>query len=371
MGIKKLIPLVGIALVVAIISTAIFYSLFAGRLSGAAPSQAARSTLVIAARDLKAGSVITGADLTVIPFEGARQKLKGTYSSVEQVAGKTAYFDVRQGEPLLESQLVARDGTGTGIPEGMRAVSVHVSDSSGVVAMLKPGYKVDVQMFSSRSPRLRLDGLRTILHGVTVLSVGAQPEASSQGYFSAPVVTLLAPARDAEQLALADSCARLRIALRNPLEAVASPQPDAPVHSAPVQFVVRSVEVTGEGYSKLASAAEMGINTSDVSGLQAAVDRGWARVQSRTAVLASPHRFAYYHLPTRDAALNRVRIGISTIDKSRLRVRPELVRTVDGRVETRSVETTLDLKPDGLVVVSGLSPAGAGRRILVVISRAS
>jgi Flp pilus assembly protein CpaB len=371
MGIKRLIPLVGIALVVAIISTAIFYSLFAGRLSGAAPSQAARSALVVAARDLKAGSAIAGGDVTVIPLEGVRQRLKGTFSSVEQVAGKTAYFDVRQGEPLLESQLVARDGTGTGVPEGMRAVSVHVSDSSGVVAMLKPGYKVDVQVFASRSPRLRPDGVRTILRGVTVLSAGAQPETSSQGYFSAPVVTLLAPARDAEELALADSYARLRITLRNPLEAVASPPQNSPADTAPTQFMVRSVEVTDEGYSKLAATAGLGINTSDIAGFQASVARGWAHVQSQATVLASPHRLAYYDLPSEDAAVKQVRIGISAIGKSRLRVRPELVGTANGRVETRSVETSLDLKPDGLIVVSGLSPAAAGRRILVVISKAS
>ena len=59
--------------------------------------------------------------------------------------------------------------------------------------------------------------LRTILEGVAVLSVNPQPEPSSQGQ-NLPAVTLLTNPADADVLALADSGARVRLALRNPLD---------------------------------------------------------------------------------------------------------------------------------------------------------
>ena len=103
------------------------------------------------------------------------------------------------------------------MPEGMRAVSVHVSDSSGVLAQLGPGQKVDVQVLITRKSTNGEPQLRTILEGVPVLSVNPQPEASSQGT-NLPAVTLLANPADADILALADSGARVRLALRNPLD---------------------------------------------------------------------------------------------------------------------------------------------------------
>ena len=143
---KKLVPLFAIAFVVAVISTAVFYSLFATRLSGAPATRGPQSSVVIATRDLTPGTVLSGQDVRVITWTGD-QPPAGVYSATEQVAGKTVFQPVSRGEPLTEPRLAAKDGTGIGVPEGMRAVSVHVSDSSGVVALLKPGYKVDVQMF--------------------------------------------------------------------------------------------------------------------------------------------------------------------------------------------------------------------------------
>src|SRR5262249_60859226 len=59
--------------------------------------------------------------------------------------------------------------------------------------------------------------VRTALEGLKVLAVTPQPELSSQGV-NLPVVTLLATPRDADVLALADAGARVRLALRNPLD---------------------------------------------------------------------------------------------------------------------------------------------------------
>ena len=63
----------------------------------------------------------------------------------------------------------------------MRAVSVHVADSTGVFAFLRNGQKVDVQVVIGRG---KGEGkgdteVRTALENLTVLSVNPQPEQSS------------------------------------------------------------------------------------------------------------------------------------------------------------------------------------------------
>jgi Flp pilus assembly protein CpaB len=96
-------------------------------------------------------------------------------------------------------------------------VSVHVTDSTGVVSLLRTGQKVDVQIFISKKSTQADPQLRTAVENLQVLSVTPQPEQSSQGN-NLPVVTLLAAPAEADILALADSGARVRLTLRNPLD---------------------------------------------------------------------------------------------------------------------------------------------------------
>jgi Flp pilus assembly protein CpaB len=156
---KNLVPLLGIALVVAIISTAIFYSLISSQLTG--------------------------------PVEA-------------KTATPAAPADVKG---LLAAE--------SAVPKGMRAVSVQVADSTGVLALLKPGHRVDIQAVYNHGGSPVESELKTVLNNIEVLSVNPQPEAWP-GRHTLPVVTFLADPAEADVLALADSAARLRIALRHP-----------------------------------------------------------------------------------------------------------------------------------------------------------
>jgi Flp pilus assembly protein CpaB len=98
----------------------------------------------------------------------------------------------------------------------MRAVSIHVTDSTGVLALLRAGHKVDVQVVVHQKDSNNAE-VRTALEELTVLSVQPQAEVSSQGA-TLPVVTLLAKPADADVLAAADAGARVRLTLRNPLD---------------------------------------------------------------------------------------------------------------------------------------------------------
>ncbi len=212
---NNLAKLLGIALVVAIIATGVFYGLFVNKLSS---NTGSGKMVVVAAKPLPAGTVLAEKDLQSIPWP-VEQTPAGAFESTEQAAGRTVLAPLAKGEPVLAARLASSEngGGGSGVPTGMRAVSVHVSDSNGVLAQLAPGQKVDVQVVVTRKSTDNEPHLRTILEGVPVLSVNPQPEPSSQGG-SLPTVTLLTDPGDADVLALADSGARVRLALRNPLD---------------------------------------------------------------------------------------------------------------------------------------------------------
>jgi pilus assembly protein CpaB len=172
---------------------------------------------VVAAKSLKIGTQIQPADLKTIPWPQAELPA-GFYGTIDQVAGNTVFDPIGEGEPVTASRLASQQsGGGSGVPDGMRAVSVHVTDSSGVLGLLRSGQKVDVQVVVREKDGPTGTQVRTALENLRVLSVQPQPEPSSQGA-SLPVVTLLAKPAEADVLAAADSGARVRLTLRNPLD---------------------------------------------------------------------------------------------------------------------------------------------------------
>jgi pilus assembly protein CpaB len=225
---KTLVTLLGIAGMVALVATGLFYGLFVSNLKS---NEASGKTLVVAAKSLEAGKILSASDVKTISWP--RPELpKGAYEKVDQVTGKTLFDAVGEAEPLFASRLVSEDGSGrsAGIPAGMRAVSVHVSDSSGVLAMLRAGHKVDVQVMVRHGKDASSLELRTALEQLEVLSVRPKPEQSSQGD-NLPVVTLLAKPADADILALADSGARVRLTLRNALDDASRTRPSLSLNS--------------------------------------------------------------------------------------------------------------------------------------------
>jgi pilus assembly protein CpaB len=207
---KNLVPLLGVAFVVAILATGVFYGLFVGKIR--ASNSSALQPVVFAARTLERGTGLSAADLKIVALPPDAVP-KGALSRLEDAVKMVPIGTVQENEPLLAHRLGSAGARGGAslVPAGMRAISVHVADSSGVVAMLQPGQKVDVQVVHlAIGPRTEPE-LRTLLQNVEVLSV-TQPD---QGR---PVVNLLTAPADADRLGLADSTARIRLTLRNPLD---------------------------------------------------------------------------------------------------------------------------------------------------------
>jgi len=208
---RNLVPLIVIAFVVAIVSTFIFYTLFLGKLksAGNAPGQ----SIVVAARNLDRGTALKPEDVKLAPWASPTLP-QGAISTVDQIKGMTLVTSVQLGEPMLQARLASLDsgaGAGLGIKAGMRAISIHATDSSGIVNILRPGHKVDVQLVTSQGAQPEL---RTILQNIEVLSINPLGEQRNPN----PVITLLVNPAGADMAGLGDSGARLRIILRNPLD---------------------------------------------------------------------------------------------------------------------------------------------------------
>jgi pilus assembly protein CpaB len=211
---NNVLKLLGIALIVTIVSMGIFYGLFVGKLTS---SQGTGKTLVVAAKALKVGTQLQSTDLKTIPWP-SEELPPGFYGAPDQLVGNTVFDPIGDGEPVTASRLASsKSGGGAGVPTGMRAVSIHVTDSTGVLALLRAGQRVDAQVVVRQKDSSGGAEVRTALEDLSVLSVQAQSEVSSQGA-SLPVVTLLAKPADADILAAADSGARVRLTLRNPLD---------------------------------------------------------------------------------------------------------------------------------------------------------
>ena len=119
---RNMVPLLGIAFVVAIISTGVFYGLFAGKLrsSNELPGHA----IVVAARDLDRGTVIQPSDLRVSEVQGV---LGGAFSKPEEAAGATLLTAMKANEPLLEERVAPRVSENRGVqgPGAQRDAGGH------------------------------------------------------------------------------------------------------------------------------------------------------------------------------------------------------------------------------------------------------
>jgi Flp pilus assembly protein CpaB len=211
---RNMVPLLGIAFVVAIISTGIFYGLFAGKLRSSSDIPA--HSVVVAAHDLARGTVLQASDLRISEAPGI---LIGTFSKPEEAVGAELLTPLKTNEPLLAERVVSRiapgGGSGSGmVPSGMRAISIRVSESDGLLSALRPGARVDLQAISDRdSSRVEL---RNILQNVEVLAVSPQDATSNRA--AGAIVTVLTHAQDADVVALSDAGGKIRVTLRNPFD---------------------------------------------------------------------------------------------------------------------------------------------------------
>jgi len=211
------------------------YRLVGNRLTGA---QSKTTQVVVAAADIKLGSVLRDADLGVA--ERSLPLPKGTIVNRQQAIGRGVLSNIYEGEPILESRL-ATPGSGGGlaatIPPGMRACAIRVDEVVGVAGFVTPGMRVDV-LISGNPPGTTSSSssegpqVRTLLQNIEVLSAGTDIQRDSDGKpQQVQVVNLLVDPEQAESLSLASNQTKIQLVLRNPLDTVIAHPPGSAVNN--------------------------------------------------------------------------------------------------------------------------------------------
>lgn len=158
------------------------------------PSDAG-SPVVVAARDLRSGHVITASDLDVVDFP-ATARPSNVLSRADAV-GRRVAGPVRAGEPMTDRRVIEpRDLSGHGDDAVLTMVRL---DDPSVVAGLRVGDRVDVvaSVVDAETPT------RVVARGATIAIL---PRAERD---SAPSVGVVTPRKDALDLASAALDARL------------------------------------------------------------------------------------------------------------------------------------------------------------------
>jgi pilus assembly protein CpaB len=229
-------------------------------------SEPKKADIVLSARSLPVGAVVTERDVKVVSWPGDAVP-SGYIRSVKDAVGRGIITPVAENEPLLAAKMSTKDAGG-GLPiiirEGMRAVSVRVDEVIGVAGFVLPGTRVDVMLTLDKGPEHPEAITKTLLQNVQTLAAGQSVTRDKEGKpQTVTVITLLVTPDDAELLALASKEGRLQLALRNTLDTLSvstsgaradklspssPPSSSRPQRSRSAAPVVRTNPTVVEGY---------------------------------------------------------------------------------------------------------------------------
>jgi len=191
-----------------------------------APQQVKTVRVVVAARDMPLGTLLRTADLRMVNYP-ERDVPKGVVFDPKDAVNRVLLFPINSNEPITISKLSATtsvEGVSSTIEPGYRAVSVQISDVSGVAGLIQPNSRVDVLF--TRPGTMAEATTSIILQDVKVLSTGRLApagQAPDPRTPRSPVVTLVLKPDDAQKLELAKNEGKISLSLRNPLDDSQSP----------------------------------------------------------------------------------------------------------------------------------------------------
>ena len=137
--------------------------------------------------------------------------------SLEDVEGRRPGTVIFPGSVILEPML----GSGVvnaaeQIPQGMRVVSVRVDNTSGA-GMIRPGNRVDVQLYARKNPNAGIPeaGTWTILQDVSVFAIDAIiSDDENNESLAAKTISLLVTPEQAAKVTLATEVGVMRLVMR-------------------------------------------------------------------------------------------------------------------------------------------------------------
>ncbi len=225
---KKLLLLLG-ALVVAIGTAMAARSLFAG--SSAPQAEAAQAPkgpkVLVAQRALPVGTIITADSISFQAWP--KEMIQDAYfldgeADMQKLLGTVVRYPVTAGQPVTQGALVSPGDRGflaAALGPGMRAVTIPVSQKTGVGGFVFPGDHVDLVLTQTvkTSEDQPLKASETILRNLRVLATDQSTETEivdgKTVVKTSKTVTLEVTPRIGEKIAVAQTIGTISLSLRS------------------------------------------------------------------------------------------------------------------------------------------------------------
>lgn len=190
------------------------------------PGSPLEPRILVAVRDLPAGALLRDTDLGWAPVEGepAEGLVLEATARTQDYRGAYLKQAVSAGEPIPEHRLIRPNEQGfltAALSPGLRAVSIAVTQVSGVSGFVAPGDEVDVIMtheLSDTTDNPILNPRRfseTIVEEVRLLAIEQTVDPATGQPVAGQTATVEVTSRQAEALALGSSMGTLTLALRS------------------------------------------------------------------------------------------------------------------------------------------------------------
>jgi len=173
--------------------------------------------VVVANRDLPIGKKLEAVDLRISDWPEGIVPV-GSFPVDSVLLGRVLKTETKTSEAIIESKLApagSEGGFSSIIPDGMRALTVSVNNSSGVGGFILPNTRVDVLVTVSSPVQKGESTTKIILEDIKVLAVDQTFERKEDDPVIVQTVTLLVTPEDAEKLVLASTEGKLQLSLRN------------------------------------------------------------------------------------------------------------------------------------------------------------
>ncbi|MBI1788884.1 MAG: Flp pilus assembly protein CpaB [Acidobacteria bacterium] len=212
---QKILIILGVAWVSAALLTWFFISKTRG------PKTLKTLKVMAAVRDLPLGTRLRKTDLKQVEIQ-EKDLPTGALLQDKEAIDRALMVPVSANETLTNTKLssvAGADGVPSTIEAGKRAISVQISDVSGVAGLIQPNSRVDV--FFTRPGTMAEATTTIILQNVKVLAIGRLYQAGQLVDPKAPkmpVATLVVTPEEAQKLELAKNQGKISLVLRNPLD---------------------------------------------------------------------------------------------------------------------------------------------------------
>jgi len=191
------------------------------RVPANAQASVAGVSVVVMKQDVSAGQEIKP-EFVQLAKLATEQAPEHSFTETAQVVGRVTQAQLLKGQALLDG-LLAAPGSVSGlqslVPDGMRAITIEVSESSGVAGLLVPGCHVDVLATITEGQNQAVT--KTVVQNIKVTAVGQKMSklpsllgGAEESKELSRTVTLLATPKDAELLDLLATTGHPRLVLR-------------------------------------------------------------------------------------------------------------------------------------------------------------